>query len=363
MKITAAIARNANQPLNIEQLEMRGPGPREVLVENRASGLCHTDLTSIQGGMGLPFPFVPGHEGAGVVVECGPEVTSVRPGDHVILANMAECGSCRACRSDRTNGCLETVRLRSESPPVFTDENGPVPSMTFAASFATHTVVPDIAVTKIPEDVPFEVAGLISCGVSTGVGAVRYTARVEEGSSVIVIGLGSIGLNVVQGARLAGATTIITLDTNPAREELARLLGATHFIDPRTVEGDLVQHLNTLTEGGADYAFECVGNVNLVQQAVASVNPYWGVCVAIGVSPFTDTIAINPSMFLLGRTLRGTFIGNVKPRTQMPSIVEDYRAGRLEIDRLVTKRLPLEDVNAGFEMMVNGTSVRSVVVH
>jgi S-(hydroxymethyl)glutathione dehydrogenase/alcohol dehydrogenase len=360
LSIRAAVARTLNAPLVIETVELRNPGPGEVVVEMKASGMCHTDLSVIEGKFPVPLPLIPGHEGAGIVLQCGEGVTGVKPGDHVILNNAPECGVCPACRSTKTNRCKEIDTGRGRTSP-FSSNGEPLGTMG-GSTFASHTIVRDINLTPIDKNIPFASAALVSCGVMTGVGAVLFNAKVEAGSTVVVIGAGSIGLNVAQGARMAGASRIVMIDTQPAKEAISRMFGATDFVNPKTVNGPLEAHLASLLGGPADYAFECVGNVDLVRTALNAVHPHWGVCLAVGIAPFDQEIKLSATSFYFGRTLKGTFIGEGKPRTDTPKIIDWYREGKLHLDELVTHRLSLEEINKGFDLMKRGEAIRSVVI-
>ncbi|MER5450610.1 zinc-binding dehydrogenase [Streptomyces sp. NPDC002766] len=357
----AAIVREVGADLQVEPVQLRAVGPHEVLIKNKASGLCHTDLSVRQGEVGLPIPIIPGHEGAGVVIACGEAVTLVAEGDHVVTAMLAECGECRSCKSGRTNACFTTMQLMND--PIFRQAGTPLPSMAFGATFATHTIAPETALVVIPPEVPFDAAALIGCGVATGVGAVRNTAHVEPGSSVVVFGLGSIGLNVVQAARLAGAAQIIAMDGKPHRRELGTQFGATEVLDPANLGDDVVPRLLKATNGGADYVFECVGNAAVLRNAVEVSNAFGGVCVAVGAVPFSDTISVPGGSFLWGRSLLGTLVGNIKPRSGMPSLVEEYQNGLLNLDDLVTAHISLDDINEGFRIMEEGAGIRTVLMH
>lgn len=359
--VRAAVCHAPGRPLALETLQLRGPGPGEVLVEIKASGLCHSDYHQMTGASTpFPFPVVLGHEGAGVVVECGAGVDSVRPGDHVIPLTIGECAHCANCRSGKTNLCLEFFADLG-APSHFSLNGAPVAAYSNVGTFAQYVVVRDINVARIRPDVPFDIACYVGCGVSTGVGAVLYTARVERGASVAVFGLGGIGLNVVQGARLAGAQRIIGIDINPQREALARAFGVTDFVNPQALDGDLVEYLHALSGGGVDYSFECVGNVRLMRQALDCTRPGWGVSVVVGVAPDGQELSAPPFNLLLGRTWKGSFLGNVKTRSQLPTLLDWYAEGRLNLDDLITHRLPLEQINEGFELLRRGESVRTVV--
>jgi S-(hydroxymethyl)glutathione dehydrogenase/alcohol dehydrogenase len=356
--VKAAVAQGKNLPLSVEEVQLRAPGEHEVLVQMKASGLCHTDLSVIEGKFPRPMPIILGHEGAGVVLECGPGVDNVRPGDHIIINNMPHCGHCAPCRSEVTNYCAD-IALQSAKPSAFTWNGAPVATMGHAATFASHSVLPSNQLTVIPNDMPFDVAALVACGVMTGVGAVLFNAKVRSDTTVVVFGIGSIGLNVLQAARLAGAARIIAVDTSAMKENVARLFGATDFVNPKAVDGPVDQHIKAMLGGPADYAFECVGNVELVLDLV---NPFWGVCLAVGVPPFDQQITLPATSFYFGRSLRGTFIGDGNPLTDTPKVLQWYREGKLRLDELVSHRMPLEDINHGFDLMRCGESIRSVVL-
>jgi len=367
MKTRAAVAYQAGQPLVIETVDLDGPRVGEVLIEMRASGVCHTDEFTRSGAdpEGL-FPVIFGHEGAGVVVDVGAGVTSVRKGDHVIPLYTPECRQCKSCLSRKTNLC--TAIRATQGKGVMPDGSSRfsiggemIHHYMGCSTFSQHTVLPEIAVAKIREDAPFEKVCYIGCGVTTGIGAVINTARVEAGANVVVFGLGGIGLNVIQGARLVGANRIIGVDVNPARQALAGKFGMTHFVNPKEVGADLVQHLVALTDGGADYSFECVGNVDLMRQALECCHRGWGVSVIIGVAGAGQEIRTRPFQLVTGRTWKGTAFGGARGRTDVPKIVDWYMDGRINIDDLITHVLPLEDVNRAFDLMHSGESIRSVV--
>lgn len=358
----AAVCHAPGQPLAIETVQLCDPGPDDVLIEMRASGLCHSDAHQLEGrATPYPFPIVLGHEGAGVVLACGRNVSSVRPGDHVVPLSIAECGHCGNCRSGKTNLCIEFFPSIGRSTSPFSLNTRPLAAYASLGTFAGHVLVPEINVARIRRDVPFELACYVGCGVSTGIGAVLYTARVEAGATVVVFGLGGIGLNVVQGARLAGASRIIGIDTNPARETVARQFGATDFVNPATLEGDLVDHLLQLTGGGADYSFECVGHIELMRQALECTRPGWGVSVVVGMAADGEQLTAPPFSLLLGRTWKGSFLGNVKSRSQLPGLLDLHAEGRIDLDALITHRLPLEHINEGFELMRRGDCIRAVI--
>jgi S-(hydroxymethyl)glutathione dehydrogenase/alcohol dehydrogenase len=367
MEVRAAVAHEAGKPLSIETVQLEGPRAGEVLIEMRATGICHTDAYTLSGAdpEGI-FPSVLGHEGAGVVVEVGPGVTSLRPGDHVIPLYVPECRNCEYCTSGKTNLC-QAVRA-TQGRGLMPDESSRFSlgdEMLFhymgTSTFAQYTVVPEIAVAKIREDAPFDKVCYIGCGVTTGIGAVINTAKVEAGANVVVFGLGGIGLNVVQGARMVGADKIIGVDINPARRELAEKFGMTHFVNPKEVEGDLVGYLVDLTGGGADYTFECIGNVEVMRQALECCHKGWGESVIIGVAGSGEEIATRPFQLVTGRVWRGTAFGGAKGRTDVPKIVDWYMEGKINIDDLITHKMPLEEINTAFDLMHEGKSIRSVV--
>ena len=368
METRAAVAHKAGEPLSIETVHLDGPREGEALVEIKATGVCHTDEFTLSGAdpEGL-FPAILGHEGAGVVVETGKGVTSVKPGDHVIPLYTPECRQCEYCLSGKTNLC-QAIRV--------TQGQGVMPDGTSrfhaggetihhymgTSTFANHSVVPEIALAKIREDAPFDKVCYIGCGVTTGLGAVINTARVEAGSKCVVFGLGGIGLNVIQGLRLVGADIIVGVDLNPSKAALAEKFGMTHFVNPDEVEGDLVPHLVDLTRGGADYSFECIGNVEVMRQALECCHKGWGESVIIGVAGAGQEIATRPFQLVTGRVWRGTAFGGARGRTDVPGIVDWYMDGKINIDDLITHRMPLEDINRAFDLMHAGESIRSVVV-
>ena len=367
MECRAAVAHAPGSPLRIETVEVEGPREGEVLVEVRATGICHTDAYTLSGAdpEGL-FPCILGHEGAGVVAEVGPGVRSVRPGDHVIPLYTPECRECEYCLSRRTNLCqaIRETQGRGVMPDGtsrFRLGGSPLHHYMGTSTFSNYTVLPEIAVARIREDAPFEKVCLIGCGVTTGIGAVINTARVWPGATVVVFGLGGIGLNVIQGARMVGAGRIVGVDINPARRELARRFGMTDFVNPREVEGELAAHLVELTGGGADFSFECIGNVDTMRQALECCHKGWGESVIIGVAPAGAEIRTRPFQLVTGRVWRGTAFGGARGRTDVPRIVDWYMEGRIEIDPLVTHELRLEEINRGFELMERGEAIRSVV--
>ena len=369
MKVRAAVAHAAGMPLAVETVDLDGPRAGEVLVELKATGICHTDEFTRSGAdpEGL-FPAILGHEGAGVVVDVGAGVASVRPGDHVIPLYTPECRQCKSCLSRKTNLCtaIRATQGRGVMPDGtsrFSLDGRPLHHYMGCSTFANFTVLPEIALAKIREDAPFDKVCYIGCGVTTGIGAVINTAKVEAGASVVVFGLGGIGLNVVQGARMVGANMIVGVDLNPAREALARKFGLTHFVNPAEVDGDLVAHLVHLTGGGADYSFECVGNVELMRQALECCHRGWGVSVIIGVAGAGQEIRTRPFQLVTGRVWKGTAFGGARGRTDVPRIVDWYMDGRINIDDLITHVLPLERINEGFELMHAGRSIRTVVTY
>jgi len=368
MDVRAAVSYEAGQPLVIETVQLDGPRAFEVLVEIRATGVCHTDEFTRSGAdpEGL-FPAIFGHEGAGVVVDVGPGVTSVKKGDHVIPLYTPECRQCKSCLSRKTNLCTairatQGKGVMPDGTSRFSIGGKKIHHYMGCSTFANYTVLPEIAVAKIREDAPFDKVCYIGCGVTTGLGAVINTAKVEPGANVVVFGLGGIGLNVVQGARMVGAGRIIGVDRNPAREALARRFGLTHFVNPNEVRGDLVAHVVELTDGGADYSFECVGNVQLMRQALECCHRGWGVSVIVGVAGAGQEIATRPFQLVTGRVWKGTAFGGARGRTDVPKIVDWYMEGRIDIDSLITHTMPLEKINDAFDLMHRGESIRSVVV-
>jgi len=368
MESRAAVAYEAGKPLSIETVQVGGPEAGEVLVEIKATGVCHTDAFTLSGDdpEGL-FPAILGHEGAGVVLEVGAGVKSVAPGDHVIPLYVPECRECEYCLSGKTNLC-QAVR-ETQGRGVMPDGGSrfhvgadPLFHYMGTSTFSNYTVVPEIALAKIRPDAPFDKVCYIGCGVSTGIGAVINTAKVEPGARVVVFGLGGIGLNVIQGCRLVGAEMIIGVDTNPDKSVLAERFGMTHFVNPTEVEGDLVAYLVNLTKGGADYSFECIGNVNVMRQALECCHKGWGESVIIGVAGAGQEIATRPFQLVTGRVWRGSAFGGVKGRTQVPRIVDWYMDGKINIDDLITHTMPLERINEAFDLMHAGKSIRSVVV-
>jgi len=369
VKTRAAVAFEAKKPLEIVELDLEGPKAGEVLVEIKATGICHTDAYTLDGldSEGI-FPSILGHEGAGVVLEVGAGVTSVKPGDHVIPLYTPECRQCKSCLSRKTNLCTairatQCKGLMPDGTSRFSYKGQTVFHYMGCSTFSNHTVLPEIAVAKIREDAPFRTSCYIGCGVTTGVGAVVNTAKVTPGSNVIVFGLGGIGLNVIQGAKLVGADKIIGVDVNPSKEEWGRRFGLTHFVNPREVIGDLVQHLVALTDGGADYTFDCTGNVGVMRTALEACHRGWGESIIIGVAEAGKEIATRPFQLVTGRVWKGTAFGGARGRTDVPTLVDWYMDGKIEIDPMITHVLTLEDINKGFDLMHAGESIRSVVVY
>jgi S-(hydroxymethyl)glutathione dehydrogenase/alcohol dehydrogenase len=367
MDVKAAVAFGAGEPLKIEWVQLEGPKAGEVLVEIKSTGVCHTDEYTRSGAdpEGI-FPSVLGHEGAGVVVDIGPGVTSVTEEDHVIPLYTPECRECEYCLNPKTNLC-QAIRatqgqgLMPDGTSRLSLNGEPLYHYMGTSTFATHAVLPEIAVAKIRKDAPFEKVCYIGCGVTTGVGAVVNTAKVEPGSNVVVFGLGGIGLNVVQGARMVGADKIVGVDVNPSRQTLAEKFGMTHFVDPEEVEGDLVPYLVDLTGGGADYSFECIGNVGVMRQALECCHKGWGVSVIIGVAGSGEEISTRPFQLVTGRTWKGSAFGGARGRTDVPKIVDWYMEGKINIDDLITHTMPLAEINTAFDLMHRGESIRSVV--
>src|SRR5713101_1576044 len=367
MDVRAAVAVAAGKPLEVTTVQLDGPRAGEVLVEIKATGICHTDAFTLSGAdpEGL-FPAILGHEGAGVVVDVGPGVSSLKQGDHVIPLYTPECRRCEYCLSGKTNLC---VAIRA------TQGQGVMPDGTSrfslggdqlfkykgTSTFSNFTVLPEIDAAKIREDAPFDKVCYIGCGVTTGIGAVINTAKVEPGANVVVFGLGGIGLNVIQGCHMAGAGMIVGVDLNPTRRPLAEKFGMTHFVNPKEVEGDLVPYLVNLTKGGADYSFECIGNVNVMRQALECCHRGWGVSVIIGVAGAGQEIATRPFQLVTGRVWKGTAFGGARGRTQVPQIVDWYMDGKISIDPLITHKLPLERINEAFDLMHSGESIRTVI--
>ena len=367
MRVRAAVAYKAGEPLVIEEVDLEGPKAFEVLVEVKATGVCHTDEFTRSGAdpEGL-FPAIFGHEGAGVVVDVGPGVTSLRKGDHVIPLYTPECRQCKSCLSRKTNLCTairatQGKGVMPDGTSRFSIGGKKIHHYMGCSTFANYTVLPEIALAKIRPDAPFDKVCYIGCGVTTGIGAVINTAKVEPGANVVVFGLGGIGLNVVQGARLAGADMIVGVDLDNARKPLAEKFGLTHFVNPKEVGGDLVAHLVELTGGGADYSFECIGNVEVMRQALECCHRGWGTSVIVGVAGAGQEIKTRPFQLVTGRNWKGTAFGGARGRTDVPKIVDWYMDGKINIDDLITHVMPLEDINKAFDLMHSGESIRSVV--
>jgi S-(hydroxymethyl)glutathione dehydrogenase / alcohol dehydrogenase len=367
MKVKAAVAWEPGKPLSIETVDLEGPKTGEVMVEIKATGVCHTDAYTLSGAdsEGL-FPAILGHEGAGIVVEIGEGVKSVKVGDRVIPLYTPECRQCKFCLSRKTNLCqaIRTTQGKGLMPDAtsrFSLNGKTIYHYMGTSTFANYTVLPEIAVAKIREDAPFDKVCYIGCGVTTGIGAVIFTAKVEPGANVVVFGLGGIGLNVIQGAKMVGADKIIGVDINPAKRLVAEKFGMTHFVNPKEVEGDLVAHLVELTDGGADYSFECIGNVNVMRQALECTHKGWGVSTIIGVAAAGEEIRTRPFQLVTGRVWKGSAFGGARGRTDVPKIVDWYMEGKINIDDLITQVMPLEKINDAFELMRKGESIRTVI--
>ncbi len=369
MKTVAAVAYQAGKPLEIEEVDLEGPREGEVLVEVKATGVCHTDAFTLSGADPEgAFPTILGHEGAGIVQEVGPGVTSLKPGDHVIPLYTPECRECEYCLNPKTNLCqkIRTTQGKGVMPDGtsrFSKNAQTLLHYMGCSTFANHTVLPEIALAKIRPDAPFDKVCYIGCGVTTGIGAVIFTAKMEPGANVVVFGLGGIGLNVIQGARLVGANMIVGVDVNPAKETIARQFGMTHFVNPKEVEGDLVAHLVELTGGGADYSFECVGNVTLMRQALECAHKGWGQSIIIGVAGAGQEIATRPFQLVTGRVWKGSAFGGARGRTDVPRIVDWYMDNKVNIDDLITHTLPHAEINTAFELMHAGESIRTVLTY
>lgn len=367
MKVKAAVARSAGKPLSIETVDLDGPRAGEVLVEIKATGVCHTDAYTLSGAdpEGL-FPAILGHEGAGIVAEVGAGVTSVKVGDRVIPLYIPECRNCEYCLSRKTNLC-QAIRVTQgqgvmpDGTSRFSIDGQKLYHYMGTSTFANYTVLPEIAVAKIREDAPFDKVCLIGCGVTTGIGAVINTAKVEPGSNVVVFGLGGVGLNVIQAARMVGANMIVGVDLNPDKREMAEKFGMTHFVNPRELEGDLVPYLVDLTKGGADYSFECIGNINVMRQALECCHKGWGVSVIVGVAGAGQEISTRPFQLVTGRVWKGTAFGGAKGRTDVPKIVDWYMDGKIDIDSLVSQVMPIDKINEAFDLMHKGEVIRTVL--
>ena len=370
MQTRAAVAHKAGAPLSIETVELDGPRAGEVLVEIKATGICHTDEFTRSGGdpEGI-FPSILGHEGAGVVVDVGPGVTSLKKGDHVIPLYTPECRECEYCLNPKTNLCqaIRTTQgqgLMPDGTSRFSIGGETLYHYMGCSTFSNFTVLPEIAVAKVREDAPFDKICYIGCGVTTGIGAVVYTAKVRPGSNVVVFGLGGIGLNVIQGARMVGADKIIGVDLNPAKAEMAKKFGMTDFVNPDEVGRDkVVQAIIDLTDGGADYSFECIGNIHTMRQALECCHRGWGESTIIGVAPSGTEISTRPFQLVTGRVWRGSAFGGARGRTDVPKIVDWYMEGKIDIDPMITHTLSLDEINKGFDLMHAGESIRSVVVY
>jgi len=369
MKTKAAVAFQAGKPLSIEEVDLDGPRAGEVLVEIKATGICHTDEFTLSGADPEgAFPAILGHEGAGIVVDVGPGVTSVKKGDHVIPLYTPECRECDYCLHPKTNLCqkIRTTQGQGVMPDGtsrFSLNGEKILHYMGTSTFSNFTVLPEIAVAKVREDAPFDKICYIGCGVTTGIGAVVNTAKVEPGSNVVVFGLGGIGLNVIQGARMVGANMIVGVDINPAKKEMAERFGMTHFVNPKEVEGDLVPYLVDLTGGGADYSFECIGRPDIMRQALECCHKGWGESIIIGVAGAGEEISTRPFQLVTGRSWRGTAFGGARGRTDVPKIVDWYMDGKIDIDPMITHTMGLNDINKAFDLMHAGESIRSVVVY
>ncbi len=368
MKTRAAVAFEAKKPLEIVEVDLEGPKAFEVLVEIKATGICHTDAYTLDGfdSEGL-FPSILGHEGAGIVREVGPGVTSLKPGDHVIPLYTPECRQCKSCLSRKTNLCTairatQGKGLMPDGTSRFSYKGQPIYHYMGCSTFSNFTVLPEIALAKIRDDAPFDKACYIGCGVTTGVGAVVNTAGVEPGANAVVFGLGGIGLNVIQGLKMVGADRIVGVDINDSKAEWGRRFGMTHFVNPKTVQGDLVAHLVEITGGGADYTFDCTGNVDVMRTALEACHRGWGESIIIGVAPSGAEIRTRPFQLVTGRVWKGSAFGGARGRTDVPKIVDWYMDGKIEIDPMITHTLPLERINEAFDLMHAGESIRSVVV-
>jgi len=369
MEVRAAVAVGAGKPLEVTTVNLAGPKEGEVVVEMKATGICHTDEFTLSGAdpEGI-FPAILGHEGAGVVVDCGPGVASLKTGDHVIPLYTPECRECDYCTSGKTNLC-QKIRvtqgqgLMPDGTSRFSAGGETIFHYMGTSTFANYSVVPEIALAKVREDAPFDKICYVGCGVTTGIGAVINTAKVEPGANCVVFGLGGIGLNVIQGLRLVGANMIVGVDLNPDRKAWGEKFGMTHFVNPSEVGGDLVAHLVDLTKGGADYSFECIGNVHVMRTALECCHKGWGESVIIGVAGAGQEIATRPFQLVTGRVWRGTAFGGAKGRTDVPRIVDWYMDGKIQIDPMITHTMPLDDINRAFDLMHAGESIRSVVVY
>src|SRR5450830_1382370 len=369
MKTRAAVAWQAGQPLTIETVDLQGPKFGEVLVEIKATGICHTDYYTLSGAdpEGI-FPAILGHEGAGIVVDVGPGVTTLKKGDHVIPLYTPECRQCKFCLSRKTNLC-QLIRgtqgkgLMPDATSRFSLDGKPIFHYMGTSTFSNYTVAPEISLAKIREDAPFDKVCYIGCGVTTGIGAVINTAKVRVGDNVVVFGLGGIGLNVIQGARMAGANMIVGVDRNNGRKSMAEKFGMTHFVNPGEIGEDLVPYLVNLTDGGADFSFECIGNVKVMRQALECCHRGWGTSIIIGVAGAGQEISTRPFHLVTGRNWRGTAFGGARGRTDVPKIVDWYMNGKINIDDLITHVMPFAQINEGFELLRKGESIRTVLTY
>ncbi|MEB3827787.1 S-(hydroxymethyl)glutathione dehydrogenase/class III alcohol dehydrogenase [Phormidium sp. CCY1219] len=367
MKVKAAVAHAPKQPLTIEMVDIEPPKAGEVLVEIKATSVCHTDAYTLSGADPEGrFPTILGHEGAGVVAEVGPDVKSLKVGDRVIPLYVPECRQCKFCLSGKTNLCqaIRDTQGRGVMPDGtsrFSVGGTKLYHYMGTSTFANYTVLPEIALAKIRDDAPFDKVCLIGCGVTTGIGAVINTAKVQVGDNVVVFGLGGVGLNVIQGARMAGANKIIGVDINPDKKARGEKLGMTHFVNPKEIEGELVPYLVNLTDGGADFSFECIGNINLMRQALECCHKGWGTSVIIGVAGAGEEISTRPFQLVTGRNWKGSAFGGAKGRTDVPKIVDWYMEGKIILDDFITEVMPIEDINKAFDLMHEGKSIRSVL--
>lgn len=357
--IRAAVLRELNAPVTIEKMELDDPAPDEVLLEVKAAGICHSDLHYIDGSIPRPLPLVLGHEAAGVVIAVGSNVSSLSVGDHVIPLFCPECGECENCRSGKTNVCKH-FGAHNNAPRIF--QNGEPIYRASLGTFASHALVPEIAVTKVRKDAPFDRVFYCGCGVTTGVGAVMFDAKVNAGEKVVVFGAGGIGLNVIQGARLAGAGMIVAVDANPAREADARQFGATEFVNPKEISGKLSEALLALTAGGADHCFECIGNVQVMKEAVDATNPFWGRCTIVGIAGHDQVLEVNAVGMMMGRSVKGSLFGGAKGRTDVPKVIDWYMDQKINLDDLITHKISLDEVNHGLDLLRNGESIRTVMI-
>lgn len=368
MKTRAAVAWEAKKPLVIEEIEIEKPRDGEVLLKVVATGVCHTDAFTLSGEdpQGT-FPCILGHEGGCIVVECGSNVKNLQPGDHVIPLYIPECGNCKYCESTKTNLCQSIASTvwsgyMPDGTSRFSKKDKPIFHYMGCSTFSEYTVVPEIALAKINKEAPLDKVCLLGCGVTTGIGAVINTAKVEPGSTVAVFGLGGIGLSVIQGAVMAKASRIIGIDINPNKRELARLLGATDFINPNEINGSISEYIKDITNGGIDYSFECIGNVHIMQDALECTHLGWGISTVIGVAGAGKKISTRPNNLVVGRTWKGTAFGGVKGRSQLPGYVDRYLSGEIELDKMISHTMPLEDINKAFEHMHHGDSIRSIIL-